>query len=149
MSKQSVDRTQKIVRHRQFKEDLAQAELQIQSRKMKDAQQRLMQTQEALEAASQWKFKSGTAGGLDMTLYQQALQYELLGMQAVQEASSALTGAATRQQEASDLHLSARNGTRVASTRLDRVSGQWHLQQERSLSDQVADLWLANKEKHK
>jgi hypothetical protein len=147
MSRKSVMRTRKIVRHRQFLEDHAKADLQLRSQEHKDAQAELEKSRVSLSAASAWKSSQSTGGGLDLTLYQSALHFESACAVLTAAAEQALGAAEAEKREATGKHLAAINGTNVANARLDRVSEQWRLRQEHALADQVADVWLANKDK--
>lgn len=147
MNKRSLARTEKISRHRRFLEDRAKADLQLQSRQTRQAHVQFERSQSGLEATTRWKGSAWPNGCLDLTSYAQALHLESIGVLAVATAASALDAAKNQEKTAVDGHLAARNGTRVASARLERACGQWHLQQERLHFDQMSDLWLANKDK--
>lgn len=149
MNKKSVIRTRKIVRHRQFVEDHAKADLLLRSQELKDAQAELEKSMTNLDAAAAWKSSQGVDGALDLTLYQNALHFESLCAAAVATAERAQEAAEAEKLGATGKHLAAINGTNVTSARLDRVTEQWRIRQEHALADQVADLWLANKDKPK
>lgn len=149
MNRKSVARTKKIVRHRQFLEDHAKADLQLRSQELKDAQDELEKSRENLGTASAWKSSQGADGGLDLTLYQNALHFESVCAAAAVAAELAQETAEAEKLGATGKHLAASNGTNVASARLDRVTEQWRIRQEHAVADQVADLWLANKDKFK
>lgn len=149
MNKKLVERTRKMSRHRQFLEERAQAEVKEKALGRINAQASLAESQSDLNMTSQWKSTASIASGLDLTLYQQALHFESIGIHAVEAASMKLDTARDDEDVALRSHMAARNGTRVANARLDRVCQQWRLRQEHAISDQAADLWLANKEKQK
>jgi len=149
MNGKSVVRTRKIVRHRQFLEDHAKADLQLRSQELKEAQAETEKSRASLSAVSAWKNSQGADGGLDLTLYQNALHFESVCASAATAAELAQETAEAEKLEATGKHLAAINGTNVANARLDRVSEQWRMRQEHALADQVADLWLANKDKLK
>lgn len=149
MNRKSVLRTRKIVRHRQFVEDHAKADLLLRSQELKDAQVELEKSMTNLGAATAWKISQGADGALDLTLYQNALHFESVCAAAVATAELAREAAEAGKLGATDKHLAAINGTNVASARLDRVTEQWRIRQEYAMADQVADLWLANKGKLK
>lgn len=149
MNRKSVLRTRKIVRHRQFVEDHAKADLQLRSQELKDAQAELEKSRASLGAASAWKSSRSADGGLDLALYQNALHFESVCAAAVEAAELAQETAEAEKRGATGKHLAAINGTNVTSARLDRVTEQWRIRQEHAVADQVADLWLANKDKLK
>ena len=149
MNGKSVVRTKKIVRHRQFLEDHAKAHLQVRTQDLKDAQDELEKSRASLSAASAWKNSPGIDGGLDLTLYQSALHFESACMVATAAAELMQETAEAEKLGATGKHLAAINGSNVANARLDRLAEQWRMRQEHTLADQVADLWLANKDKLK
>lgn len=149
MNKKSVVRTRKIVRHRQFLEDHAKADLQLRSQELKNAQTELEKSRASLSAVSAWKSSQGAHGGLDLTLYQNALHFESACAAVMTSAELAQQTAEGEKLEATGKHLAAINGAHVANARLNRVSEQWRMRQEHALADQVADLWLANKDRFK
>ena len=149
MSKKQVERTRKVSRHRRFLEDRAEVELQAQARLREDAQNVLQESEFRLNAVSQWKESARRPDGVDLTLYQNALHFEAVGVQAVEAVGQALDNARNGEQAALSQHVLARNATRVTRSRLQRVAEAWRVHQEHVLSDQVADLWLAYKDSEK
>ena len=146
MNKKLVERMRKLSRHRQFLQGQAHAQLQSEIQQTRKANEHLQESQSRLESVSLWKKNAASNGDLDLTIYQHALYFEELSENAVQEADLAVKAAEVQQRVASDCHAMSRKASNVVGERLECVTEDWLLQQEHALSDQIADLWLANKE---
>lgn len=149
MNSKLLARARKIVRHREFLEDHTKADLQLCSQELQDAQTELEQSMAILNAVSAWKSTQNMGGGLDLTLYQSALQFESSSAAAVSVAELAQEQASVKKLAATAKYLAAINSTNVVTSRLDRIAEQWQMHNEHALADQVADLWLANKDRTK
>ncbi|MGH8108406.1 MAG: hypothetical protein ACREO1_06775 [Arenimonas sp.] len=141
------NKMQRLVRLNQFREELANGVLRQAIHEQNVATEKHETAVSAIEKLEQWKALKQADGGLDIGLYNAALEHEQHAMQLASTLKTALTEAEQSTQKAQKKMVDAASTTKVSEQRESRQKKQAELENEKRSFDQISDVWLNNRER--
>lgn len=141
------NKMQRLVRLNQFREELANGVLRQAIHEQNEATEKHDTAVSAIDKLEQWKALKQADGGLDLGLYNAALDYEQHAMNVAANLNTAMKEAEQTTQNAQKKMVNAASTTKVSEQRESRQKKQAELQNEKRSFDQISDVWLNNRER--
>jgi hypothetical protein len=141
------NKMQRIVRLNQFREELACGELRQAITVHAAASEKHQAATNALLALAQWKAHKLTDGGLDLALYDAALEHEHYAMSRADTLKRVMDDAHHVTEKAQKKMIDAASTTKVSEQRQLKQKKQAELEKEKRQFDQISDVWLNNMER--
>jgi hypothetical protein len=140
----SPDRMQRLVRLRQFREEIAEGVQRTAAAAVREAEQVHEQALAAAEAIGAWKVRAG-AESIDLGFYQAAIAAEAVAMENATQRERELDDASGASTRAIEALRDAALGHRVARHRHERLQAEAAIAEERREFDQLSDLTAASR----
>jgi hypothetical protein len=140
----SPDRMQRLVRLRQFREEIAEGVQRTAAAAVREAEQIHEQALATAEAIGAWKVREG-AQSIDLGYYQAAIAAEAVAMDDVARRKNERDEADAASNRAIDALRDAALGARVARQRHGRLQAEAAMEHEKREFDQMSDLAAANR----
>lgn len=143
MHRQRRQQVQTLFRFRELGEKRASISLQSAVRDVDAATRALQEATQRMEAVTEWKV--AVNGGVRMSLYEQALVLEAVAFDEAGKAFGKQEHAIAVQEAAADEHHAARRAAKAAEQRRRRLEHAHAIAEERRISDEMADMWIARR----
>ena len=144
--KRATTKVERLIRLNEFREECADNRLRVAVTEQAQATEKHASAARDVDRIGAWK--SGQQGGrIDLMVYGAALELEQIAMARAEKLRIDLQEHERSTQQARDALVDASRATRVADKRGMRERRIAMEAYEKRLFDQVADVWLANREK--
>ena len=140
----SPDRMQRLVRLRQFREEIAEGVQRTAAAAVREAEHVHEQALAAAEAIGAWKVRAGS-DAIDLGFYQAAIAAEAVAMDNEAARRRERDEASTASNRAIDALREAALGHRVARQRHERLQAEAAIANEKREFDQLNDLTAAGR----
>lgn len=134
-----------LARFRQMEEQRADIALQAARRALEQATQARTQAGERLESIAATRASALQEGRGDLARWRDLLAYELDASERHEAMDEIHSGRVTETHVAESASIAAHASVRVAGRRAARISAELRLQDERRISDLLADQWTAQR----
>ena len=140
-------KVERLIRLNEFREECADNRLRVAVTEQAQATEKHDTATRDVDRIGAWKSGQGQGGRIDLMVYGAALELEQIAMARAEKLRVELAERERSTQQARDALVDASRATRVADKRGTRERRLALDAYEKRLFDQVADVWLANREK--